>query len=137
MKLAGQSELEKEARYLHSRFFHQSPPEAVVSRYVAANRLCFPALSDSHQAMMRKIVASSLDAEAVELVLRWRKGSPVLTHKIQILFYLVEVRSEYYCYFVNQKPGWLRAVGKLTLAAARTVWKGAKGTLLAWRHGFV
>lgn len=136
--MTGQTtELEQEARYLHSIFFRKPLPDTVVARYVAANRLCFPELSIADAAMIRKIVSRSMDAEAVELVLRWRKSGSVLTRKIQILFYLVEVRAEYYSDFVNQKPGWGRAILKLTAAAVWSLWKFAKGTLLVRRHGFV
>ena len=55
--------------------------------------------------MVEMIVAHRLDAEAVELAMRFRHGSDVLTRKIQVLFFLVEVRSAYYGYFVNQTPG--------------------------------
>jgi hypothetical protein len=87
--------------------------------------------------MVQTIVARRLDAEAIELALRVRKGSRVLTRKIQILFYLVEVRSEYYAYFINQVPGWWRAVLRLFGAVVRTGWKCAKGLYLVWRYDFV
>jgi hypothetical protein len=62
---------------------------------------------------------------------------PVLTRKIQILFFLVEVRSAYYGYFVNQTPGLWRAVIRLLASSVQTAWKGCKGCYLAWRYGFV
>ena len=129
--------LEQEARYLHARFFGRPLPEVVVARYVDANQLCFPNLSGRDRALLRQVIASRLDPEALELVLRWRKRTPVLTRKIQILFYLLEVRSEYYPYFVNQKPGRARAVAHLALALLRTAWKAVKGAVLVWRYGFV
>jgi hypothetical protein len=129
--------LENEARHFHALFFRRPLPGPVVERYVAANQLCFPALDPKAREMVETIVTRRLDAEAIELALRLRKGSPVLTRKIQILFYLVEVRSEYYAYFINQVPGWWSAVLGLVGAVVRTGWKGAKGLYLVWRYDFV
>jgi hypothetical protein len=131
------SALEREATYFHARFFSGPIPESVLQRYVAANQLCFPAPNVRDSRMVEKIVAHHLDAEAVELAMRLRHGSDVLTRKIQVLFFLVEVRSAYYGYFVNQKPGLWRAVPRLLASFVKTVWKGCKGCYLVWRHGFV
>jgi hypothetical protein len=129
--------LENEARHFHALFFRRPLPGSVVERYVAANQLCFPTLDSKARELVATIVDRRLDAEAIELALRLRKGSRVLTRKIQILFYLVEVRSEYYTYFVNQVPGWWRGVSRLLGAVVRTGWKGAKGLYLVWRYDFV
>src|SRR5580658_7222193 len=91
------SELALEARYLHRAFFGSDPPSEVVDRYIAANLIC----CDEPSALTNTIVARGLDAEAIELTLRLRKGPTILTKKIQILFYLVEVRSAYYSFFVG------------------------------------
>ena len=129
--------LESEVRHFHALFFRRPLPGPVVDRYVAANHLCFPALDPKTREMVQTIVARRLDAEAIELALRLRKGNRVLTRKIQILFYLVEVRSEYYAYFINQVPGWSSAVLRLLGALVRTGWKCAKGLYLVWRYDFV
>ena len=129
--------LESEARHFHALFFHRPLPGPVVERYVAANHLCFPVPDPKARRMVEIIVTRRLDAEAIELALRLRKGNRVLTRKIQILFYLVEVRSEYYAYFINQVPGWWSAVLRLLGAVVRTGWKCAKGLYLVWRYDFV
>ena len=129
--------LESEVRHFHALFFRRPLPGPVVDRYVAANHLCFPALDPKTREMVQTIVARRLDAEAIELALRLRKGNRVLTRKIQILFYLVEVRSQYYGYFINQAPGWASGVLGLLGSLVRTGWKGAKGLYLVWRYDFV
>ena len=129
--------LESEARHFHALFFRRPLPDPVVERYVAANHLCFPVLDPKARQMVETLVTRRLDAEAIEFALRLRKGSRVLTRKIQILFYLVEVRSEYYGYFINQVPGWWSAVLRLLGAVVRTGWKCAKGLYLVWRYDFV
>ena len=129
--------LEREAHHFHTLFFRRPLPGPVVERYVAANQLCFPAVDSKTRELVATIVERRLDAEAIELALRLRKGNRILTRKIQILFYLVEVRSEYYGYFINQVPGWWRGVFRLLAAVARTGWKCAKGLFLVWRYDFV
>jgi hypothetical protein len=131
------SALEREAGYFHAQFFRRPMPEPVMRRYVAANRLCFPAPDARDLQMVETIVARQLDAEAIELALRLRRGSRVLTRKIQILFFLVEVRSAYYERFINQTPGLWRALPRLFGSLAQTVWKLGKGWYLVWRYGFV
>lgn len=130
------SPLAREAVYLHAVFFRRQIPEAVIARYVAANRLCFPELEVADREMMQTIVDRGLDAEAIELAMRLARRSSVLTRKIQILFYLVEVRSAYYGDFVNQRPGLGRALAPLLRASLQAVWKGAKGRYLVWQYGF-
>jgi hypothetical protein len=130
-----QAALEREASYFHSLFFQGQVPDVVIGRYVAANHLCFPILEAGDRKMMETILARGLDAEAIELAMRLRRGSGVLTRKIQILFFLVEVRSAYYGYFVNQTPGLPRALSRLFGSCLRTVWKGVKGCYLVWRYG--
>ncbi len=123
--------LAREAEYFHWRFFRRPAPAQVVERYVAANRLCFPETDDRARRMLEQIVDRRLDVEAVELYLRWRRGDRLLTRKIQILFYLVEVRAAYYADFVNRKPGLARALAALLAGVAGTAWKCIKG----WRQG--
>ena len=131
------SALEREATYLHALFFRKPIPDVVIQRYVAANILCFPAPDMRDSKMVETIVAHRLDAEAIELAMRLRHGRDLLTRKIQILFFLVEVRSAYYGYFVNQTPGLWRAVIRLLVSLVQTAWKGGKGCYLVWRYGFV
>ena len=126
-------ELSDEARYLHRAFFRKDPPAEVVDRYIAANTLCFPEASP----LMARIVAARLDAEAVELALRRRKGPTILTRKIQILFYLLEVRSAYYSFFVGENESRPRAILGMLVSVFQTVMKSLKGVYLVRRHGLV
>jgi hypothetical protein len=130
-------ELANEARYLHRAFFRKDPPAEVVDRYIAANTLCFPESSPLASKMMSKIVAARLDAEAVELALRLHKGPTILTRKIQILFYLLEVRSEYYSFFVGERESRLRAILGMSFSVFQTAVKSLKGVYLVRRHGLV
>lgn len=126
-------DLPKEARHLHRAFFAGDPPAEVVDRYVAANAVCCPGSSK----LMNKIVALELDAEAIELALRLRKGPTVLTKKIRILFYLLEVRSEYYGFFVGDQESRPGAALRLAGSIFETAGKYLKGAYLVRRHGLV
>jgi hypothetical protein len=124
-------DLAAEARYLHGIFFRRELPPDVVARYVEANLLICPG---SH-ALMRSVMAAHLDAEAVELALRFRAGPTILTKKIRILFYLLEPRADYYPYFFAEGESLPRAVLGLAGSVLRTGVKAVKGVYLIRRHG--
>ncbi|MCC7498018.1 MAG: hypothetical protein IT160_10605 [Bryobacterales bacterium] len=132
MDRSDQARLDAEVRYLHDAFFSRPLAAEVVDRYIRAVRHC--GLDEDRTA--EKIVRSRLDAEAVEFALRLRGRGVALTRKIRILFYLVEVRSDYYADFVNETPLFGRALWRLAASLARTAWKLVKGSWLVWRHGF-
>jgi SAM-dependent methyltransferase len=128
--------LRNEARYLHSCFFPGNAPAEVVERYVAANlQYCAPS-----GRLLETIMSRNLDAEAIELKLRSRKSPGVLTKKIRILFYLLEVRSDYYTVFfgpTGKDEPWLRAVIGLLYGPLQTGAKYLKGAYLVRKHGLL
>ena len=128
--------LEREVRYLHAAFFHREMPEEIGERYIGANRRCLDESERSRRRMF-VLVERGLDAEAVELALRWRRLDTLLTRKIQILFYLVEVRADYYGYFINQDAGRRRAWLALAGSVPGSLWRFTKGSYLIWRYGLV
>jgi len=128
--------LEREVRYFHAAFFRRELPPEIVERYVAANRLCVPADEQSHRRIVA-ILSRRLDVESIELVLRTRRLDTILTHKIQILFYLVEVRADYYDYFVSRGSQPMQTRLALAASVVSTLWSFAKGTYLIWRYGLV
>jgi hypothetical protein len=105
----------------------------VVDRYIAANLICRVESS----ALTDAIVARGLDAEAIELTLRLRKGPTILTRKIRILFYLVEVRSAYYSFFVGDGESVSRALSGILYSALRTTVQYLKGAYLIRKHGLL
>lgn len=128
--------LREEARYLHGCFFPGDAPAEVVDRYVAANmQFC-----GASGRLMETIVARQLDAEAIEMKLRSRKSPGIVTKKIQILFYLLEVRSDYYGAFfgsVGKDESWFGAVVGLGFGILHTAAKYVKGAYLVRKHGLV
>jgi len=134
MVTQGAAELADEARFLHHAFFQQDLPGEVVQQYVAANQGCLPPPAPRAAAALRRIVAARLDAEAIELVLRLHRRDPVLTKKIHVLFYLVEVRAQYYHCFVNEQAASWQAVFRIAAGCWRTVYKYVKGAILIRRY---
>ncbi len=120
-----------EAQYFHGAFFSRPLDAEVVDRYIRATLHC----GLGQDAVCEKILHHALDVEAIEFALRVRGRGSELTRKIQILFYLVEVRRDYYGEFVNETPMFGRAAWRLAASVARTGWKLAKGCWLVWRHG--
>ncbi|HVX66214.1 MAG TPA: hypothetical protein VHA11_06420 [Bryobacteraceae bacterium] len=125
------STLEQEAAYIHERFFGGPPPAEVAGRYAAAHRR----YGIAPDRRMDIILDRRLDIEAIELALRIGRRDRSLTAKIQVLFYLVEVRSAYYHRFVNTETRRARAWWAILAAVPATVWKYAKGAWLVRRYG--
>jgi len=125
--------LPEEVRHFHDTFFAQTLDQSVIDRYVAAHRYCLPNVDARALATIDTIVSSALDVEAIELVFRLRRRDNVLTKKIQILFYLVEVRAQYYGDFVGETQGQAQALRRILLASVSTVFKFLKGKYLVWK----
>jgi hypothetical protein len=125
-----------EARFLHHSLFSNSEPLAaeIVHQYEAAHQALFPYECRENVA---RIVALRLDVEAVEFALRRRRACPELTRKLQILSYLVEVRSEYQDDFVATRREPLRAVLVLFGRIVGAGWKLIKGECLVRIYGLL
>jgi hypothetical protein len=127
--------LAEEARFLHACLFAQPLDQSVIARYQAAHEQLFP--GEEPSAAVARVVSRRLDAEAVEFALRRRGAGGQLTRKMQVLCYLVEVRSAYLPEFVNLEPGRARAILGLAGETARAFWKLIKGEYLVRRHGLL
>ena len=127
--------LANEARYFHLALFKTAAPPEVVARYVAGSRLCCSETPRPVRQLIDAMIARRLDVEAIEYVLRLRESENILTKKLQILFYLIEVRSEYYEHFVNRRNAFLPAWTALILSALRTPYQFCKGWIQLWWAG--
>ena len=125
--------LEREARHLHKIFFESEVPVEVISRYVAACRTCLPEADPREAAGVAEAMARGLDMEAVEFGLRLR-GRTLLKNKIQVLFYLCEVRRDHLGFFFNTDETRVLAVARLLAALARSGFKAVKGIWLVKRY---
>lgn len=127
--------LAAEADALHRSFFAGPAPPEVTRRFVAANRLCFG--DADPDPVVATIVARRLDAEGIEFALRRRVPGSPLSRKIQILFYLLEVRQEYSRQFLGEREHRLAAGAALLSALGKTIWKFVKGEYLVRRYRLV
>lgn len=131
------SALEREVTYFHDYFFRGPLDRDVLSRYVAANRRCLPSVESECSRMIEKIVSLALDIEAIEFVLRQKKRDNCLTRKIQILFFLVEVRSRYFGYFFNCRNDRFSGIMSLLRSILITPYKYVKGVYLIRKYELV
>ena len=125
--------LQEEVRDFHDVFFARALDQSVIDRYVAAHQHCLPGVDARTLATIDTIVSSALDVEAIELVFRLRRRDNVLTRKIQILFYLVEVRAQYYGDFLGEPRNRGQALRRLLRAGISTAFKFLKGRYLIWK----
>lgn len=126
--------LSSEAQYFHQCLFAGKLDGAVVARYVQANEVFFKNIDST---FVQKIIEKKLDVQAVELVLRHQNSQNILTKKIQILLYLLEVRSAYLPYFLNDQDRFFSAIFILAQSLLRTAYQYVKGRFLVWRHELV
>jgi hypothetical protein len=129
------STLEQEAAYIHERFFGAPAPGEVAARYAAAHRQYGIVADEGQRRRIEIILDRRLDIEAIELALRIGRRDRFLTAKIQVLFYLVEVRAAYYHRFVNTEARRACAWWAIAKAVPATAWKYAKGKWLVRRYG--
>jgi hypothetical protein len=137
MNIIKNTDLEKEVIYFHDQFFTEVLHNTVIERYVAANMLCLPDVNANTASMIENIIYNKLDVEAIEYAFRIKQRNNDLTKKIQILFYLVEVRASYFPYFFNCRSARLLAVKSILFVTIRTVYKYLKGNYLIWRFKLV
>ncbi len=130
---ADDSRLQREVDYWHENLFGQPSPPEVREQYVEAHRHVSLDSRTPSSTILTRIVEERLDAEAIELHLRRTDPENALTAKFKILFYLLEIRGEYYARFVREEGSFLTSLPGLTLAAVRSVFKAARGKRQARR----
>ena len=124
-------ELTREFSYLAKRIFGVEPGPKLAASYVQANAIVFRGADvDRIQKFMIAALKRRYDLEAIESVLRLKRRSNFLTQKIQILFYLMETRPEYFSLFVNQKSSTPAAYILLGIQTLRSLFMMIKGLLL-------
>lgn len=140
MKFAESDELllEREAIYFHYCFFRKEElSEEVIARYVNANQMYLSSINYQKINSIEQIINRQLDVEAIEYVFRIINRKNILTTKIQILFYLIEVRSQYFEYFFNCRADRLRALASFTHSLLLAAFKFVKGKYLIWKYDLV
>lgn len=128
------AQLRVEAAYLHRALFGFEPAVEIAERYASANVHCLGHLAHE-QSRVDRIIEGKLDVEAVECAMRHLRPDNLLTRKLHVLLYLVEVRRSYYHLFFNETSARLKGNIRICVHILRSVYKAVKGRLLIWRYG--
>lgn len=137
MVFLNNTNLLREAEYFCHKIFGCAIPQEVAERYAKAWLHCFPSTDLEFQAKLDSLVRDRRDIEAIEIVLRYRNPDNLLSKKIKILFYLLEVRAEFLPRFVNFENRTFLAYRQLFGALFYTAWKVFKGHVLGRRYGLL
>jgi hypothetical protein len=129
--------LAREFKYLASLVFRVEPAPELVEAYHKANTIVFRGADvERIQRLMTAAVDRKGDLEAVEVALRLKDKANFLSQKMQILFYLMETRPEYFPLFVNQRKSTVKAYFLLGFQTLRSLYKLSKGLLLLKNHPY-
>jgi hypothetical protein len=131
--------LKREAEFVVEYFFGKCVDSTTIDRYIDANKLVFEKQNDLEisQEVINRLISSSVDIEALEFA--WRKENPenMLSKKIQILFYLLEARSEFYPFFCTDRSSFSAGFAQLLGAVLADCLKLVKGKILLRYHGII
>lgn len=127
-------ELLGEGAYLFGRFFNTEPPALILKRYVDAHRSLGLSVTEKWENTLSLIVRKNIDPQAVEYVLRLRRGKNPLSVKIALLHYLAEANRAYWSYFCTDKKSSAAALGAVFFIAFDTVYRYLKGCYLVKRY---
>jgi hypothetical protein len=129
-----EDDLVREGVYLSRQVFGVAPSSRLVERYASASRSL---LRDPTQARLaaalHQAVREEWDVEALELALRLRNRSNLVTQKVHLLSYLIETQVAGSAAYLNDRSTPVRAYLVLAAHAVRALWKLAWGTVLMKR----
>ena len=95
-----------EVNYIYKSLFRKDPtktlPKIVIVQYILANQKLLSKSKTKKSIDINLIMSKKLDIEAIEMVTRGSANSD-LSKKFHILFFLLEVRADYYECFTNEK----------------------------------
>jgi len=117
-----------EAAALHRALFGRDAPDEIARRYVDAHAHALTRVTPEEREWMARALGS--DLEALEIALRGRAPSHVLSRKMRLLVYLCEASPDYFAFFVNEEPGRWKALLAMAWHALRTRLKAFKGWFL-------
>jgi len=134
-----QDNLKLESIYFAKFFFSKEIADAAIMQYISGNQKIF--LQDNNYTIqssyIEQIVSNKADIEAIEYAWRLRDRQNILTKKIRIVFYILEVKSDYLSLFVNTKKSFLSSAAIIFLSALKSVYKLYKGKFLLRKYGIV
>ena len=129
-----------EVNYIYKSLFRKDPtktlPKIVIDQYILANKKLLLKSNSDRSVDINLIMSKGLDIEAIEMVTR-RSTSSDLSKKFHILFFLLEVRADYYECFTNEKGTFFKAFILMGFYTLRSVFKFLIGHYLIRRYNVI
>ena len=129
-----------EVNYIYKSLFIKDPtktlPKIVIDQYILANQKLLSKSKTKKSVDINLIMSKKLDIEAIEMVTRGSANS-VLSKKFHILFFLLEVRADYYECFTNEKRTFIKAFILMGYYSLRSVYKFLIGHYLIRRYNVI
>jgi hypothetical protein len=125
--------LKVEGEWIHYSIFGSPIPGPVLQRYIEAHTIYLTIPDASQARWLAEAIHLKMDAEALEMVLRFSNKDHLLVRKIKILIHIAEAFEVYRFRFINEQPQRMKAFSLLAYHGARTAWKFCKGKWLCRR----
>jgi hypothetical protein len=129
-----------EVNYIYKSLFRKYPtktlPKIVIDQYILANKKLLLKSNSDRSVDINLIMSKKLDIEAIEMVTRGSTSSD-LSKKFHILFFLLEVRADYYECFTNEKRTFFKAFILMGFYTLRSVFKFLIGHYLIRRYNVI
>ena len=129
-----------EVNYIYKSLFIKDPtktlPKIVIDQYILANQKLLSKSKTKKSVDINLIMSKKLDIEAIEMVTRGSTSSD-LSKKFHILFFLLEVRADYYECFTNEKRTFIKAFILMGFYTLRSVFKFLIGHYLIRRYNVI
>lgn len=131
--------LKKEVDYFIRFFFKKETDEMTIDRYIHANKEVFSnnKITEHQSILLESLIENNVDIEAIEFAWRLKDRENVLSKKIQIVFYLLEVKSEFFILMINERKSILKASIILSFSICHSIYKLLKGLILLRRYHVV
>jgi hypothetical protein len=127
-----------EARFFYGRLFNIDASIELVERYEKA---CAGIVPSWNSLLVRekiaKIIKHQLDLEAIEFFLRLQKGDNPITHRVNVLCYIIETTPQYYVRFHNEVNCSIKVFIAMVGYVFRSLVKLIKGAYLVWRYELI
>lgn len=124
--------LEHECGFIHRRIFGFEPSKDIQKRYVQVHDVYHRYIKNDEQMQIGHIIQKKVDLVSLEFFWRFKNRQNLLSKKIQILFYLTEVKPEYQRLYISDKNDSL-AIVKLAYFTMVSGYRLLKGFLIYLR----
>jgi hypothetical protein len=138
LETIAQEELRQECRFLCTSVLKITPCAATLDRYVEAHQILFTqsigegVSSSPFDSLVSEAIKRGQDIEALEYALRWQQEITVLTKKLHMLLYIIEIHPVHHKLFVNASNSVLKGYVILGYEIVRSLYKLLKGRMMLY-----